>query len=425
MTSPALNQSWLQRNQKKTALFLGVFFLLFSVAFLWMLLHQKSKVKKTVEQSGQPQFVAVTENHGFSKEATQTALGTLSEQDKDLQEAFQKIEETNRLLQQQNQQLQAQIEVINQRLNQPASLKASPSLPVIPSGFSFSRATALPSDSVACPVETCVLPGTFVRAVLIGAADADASVNGQSNTTPVLFRILDNGTLPNGYQSQLKNCFVIGSVYGDISSERGQIKLQTLSCIKKGIPIVRTLNGNGLAYDESGRGGVRGIPVMRNDKLLLNAGIAGLASGLGTAIGQTYTTQSISPLGSTTTVDPKNIAAYSAASGTSTALGKLADYYIKRADQYHPIIQLNPGAIVDLVFLQQFNLAPDPVSLPKRVGQLVNTPPSSQLSSPTASPQTFEANQIKLGDTVSPEQAEVITSQIQQAVQQSTHVSTS
>jgi len=62
---------------------------------------------------------------------------------------------------------------------------------------------------------------TSVRAVILGGADADASVNGQSkNNGVMLFKFLEDGTLPNGQHSRLRGCRVSGNAYGDISSER-------------------------------------------------------------------------------------------------------------------------------------------------------------------------------------------------------------
>ena len=54
--------------------------------------------------------------------------------------------------------------------------------------------------------DTFVPAGTFVRAVMLGGADASTGVNSQSNPTPVLFRLLDIGTLPNHQHSHLKDC---------------------------------------------------------------------------------------------------------------------------------------------------------------------------------------------------------------------------
>ena len=62
---------------------------------------------------------------------------------------------------------------------------------------------------------------TSVRAVILGGADADASVNGQSkNNGVMLFKFLEDGTLPNGQRSRLRGCRVSANSYGDISSER-------------------------------------------------------------------------------------------------------------------------------------------------------------------------------------------------------------
>ena len=47
---------------------------------------------------------------------------------------------------------------------------------------------------------------------------------------------------------------------------------------------------------------------------------------------------------------------YGAAQGVSNAMDKIADYNIRRADQYHPVIQLSAGTIVDIVFLKGFYL---------------------------------------------------------------------
>ena len=225
--------------------------------------------------------------------------------------------------------------------------------------FTFVEAKSPDAPSPdACDSRHCLLPGSFAKAVLLGGADANASVNGQSNTTPLLFRVLGRAHLPNGHTINIKGCFVVATVYGDISSERGEVKLTHLSCILHGKVISRPI-ALGTAYDIGGKEGIRGLPVMRNGKLLLYSGLSGFASGIGSALQQSYTTQSISPLGATSTVSNDKIAQYGAATGASTALGKLASYYIKRADQYHPVIELNPGAKVDLVFLSQINLHPD------------------------------------------------------------------
>ena len=62
------------------------------------------------------------------------------------------------------------------------------------------------------------LPVSFTRAVLLGGLDAPTGGQSQTNPHPVLLRLVDSAVLPNRYRGQVRECFVIGAGYGDISS---------------------------------------------------------------------------------------------------------------------------------------------------------------------------------------------------------------
>lgn len=203
--------------------------------------------------------------------------------------------------------------------------------------------------------DSFVPAGTFAEAIMLGAADASAGVQAQANPSPMLFRINAEGTLPNHQKSHLKNCVVTAAVVGDISSERGQIRLERMSCTFPNGEIVEQ-QVDGTVFGMDAKNGVRGNPVWREGALLGRAAVAGTLSGLGSAVSQTYTTTSISPLGSTQTVNNGDIFKYGAAQGASNAMEKLAEYNIRRAEQYHPVIQLSAGQPVDIVFLKGFYL---------------------------------------------------------------------
>ncbi|MFA0125844.1 conjugal transfer protein TraB, partial [Vibrio sp. 10N.261.48.A2] len=73
--------------------------------------------------------------------------------------------------------------------------------------------------------------GTFVTAVVTGGADANAGVLGQGDTTPVVFQTVNKGVLPNGKKSHLNDCTITASAYGEISSSRGIVRTNRMSCI--------------------------------------------------------------------------------------------------------------------------------------------------------------------------------------------------
>lgn len=219
--------------------------------------------------------------------------------------------------------------------------------------FTYQHEVVIPPKSP----KNYVPAGTFVRAVILGGADANASVNGQSDTSELIFRVLGEGTLPGGAHSHLKNCVVLASVYGDISSERGIVRLQHMTCTLAHQRIL-DIPVQGWAF-YSGKSGIKGVPVMRNGKVLMWAGLSGFLSGIGQSLSQSQSVQSTSALGTTTTVPTSRIASSGLYSGAGTALNKLANYYIKRADQYHPIIEIGAGNVATLVFEKGFSLNPN------------------------------------------------------------------
>ncbi len=204
--------------------------------------------------------------------------------------------------------------------------------------------------------DSFVPAGTFVRAVMLGGADASTGVNSQSNPTPVLFRLLDTGTLPNHHYSHLKDCVATAAAIGDISSERGLMRLERLSCVSPNHQEVIELPVEGTVFGPEGKNGVRGVPLWREGALLKRAFIAGSLSGFSQGIASQYTTTALSTTGAVTSVNNADIFKYGAAQGVSNAMDKIADYNIRRADQYHPVIQLSAGTIVDVVFLKGFYL---------------------------------------------------------------------
>jgi len=196
--------------------------------------------------------------------------------------------------------------------------------------------------------------GAFVKAVLIGGLDASAGVTSQANPRPVLMRIIKNGTLPNETYSSLKDCVITGAGIGDISSERAYIRLERMSCKRNNQFLDTPVFGT--VFGPDGKDGVRGRAVWREGNLLRRGFIAGLFSGLGKGITESFSTTSISPLGSTKTINNSDIAKSGIASGASNALEKLSNYHIERAEQYQPVIEVGAGVEVDVVFLKGVEL---------------------------------------------------------------------
>lgn len=196
-----------------------------------------------------------------------------------------------------------------------------------------------------------VFSNTFAKAVVLQGADASAGVLSQSNPDIMMFQIIDDGVMPNKHRAHLKGCFVSASVIGDISSERGKLRTERLSCIHPNGTSIDT-QVTGIVSDS--KNGIRGRAVWRDEPMVKKAFWGNFWESMGN-IGQQYSTDySTSPLGSVATIQAGKIPLAAVSSGGSGAAKMYAQYNIKRAEMYHPIIQLPPAIIVDVTFLKGF-----------------------------------------------------------------------
>jgi conjugal transfer pilus assembly protein TraB len=147
---------------------------------------------------------------------------------------------------------------------------------------------------------------------------------------------------------------VLASIYGDISSERGEARLTKISCTRKDGSILEKKVQGYLSF--AGKEGIKGTPVTRNGRILAMAGLSGMFSGVGSALKAAAQTQSISALGATTTVNSDQIWQSGAYGGAESAMSQLSSYYIKRADQYHAVIEIGSGTVATVIFQSGFSL---------------------------------------------------------------------
>ena len=247
------------------------------------------------------------------------------------------------------------------RLNKPARIHT----------VSFNYDTIKPvSVAYKKNVDNYVPSGTFVKAIVLGGVDADASVNGLlKNNGTMLFKLVSEGTLPNNQHSHLKGCFITASTYGDISSERAYVSLYRISCARKGRPLIDK-PVDGWAFF-NGKVGIKGKPMMRDGKVVTWAGVSGALSGIASAAQYAQSVQAIGPYGASSVVPSNKIGAYAGLGGASKAADQLSSYYIKRAEQYHPVIQVGAGNLVNIVFKEGFNLYPEAKDVIRPAGNKV------------------------------------------------------
>jgi len=203
--------------------------------------------------------------------------------------------------------------------------------------------------------------GSFAEAVIIEGADANASVTGNNNTNPIQFRITGKVQMPNDHDFDLTGCFVTAEVYGDISSERGEVRTRNISCKLDYQTIDMPFKGH-VAF--MGKNGIKGVPIMRNRKIIAWAGAAGALEGFGK--GAEAASTPVAGIRATAKIAGGDLFKSSLGGALSKASSTLSDYYIKRAEQYHPIIEIGAGNKVTVIFQDGLQL------------QYINPPISNQ-----------------------------------------------
>ncbi|MDE0489237.1 MAG: TraB/VirB10 family protein [Gammaproteobacteria bacterium] len=214
--------------------------------------------------------------------------------------------------------------------------------------------------------------GSHAEAVVVAGVDASAGVASQGDPRPVLLRITgpawtaaEDGT---AQAVDLHGCTVTGAAYGDLSSEKVYARLRTLTCsgAEPGTVVETEVAG---FVAGAGKAGVRGPVVSREGALVQKAFFAGLVSGVGQGVSSAFAPQAVATGTNTAAVANTGIDDIGRAgigAGASSAGRRVSDYLIRRAEQYQPVIQLQAGTAVTVVFLEGTRLDGRPGDQPTR-----------------------------------------------------------
>jgi conjugal transfer pilus assembly protein TraB len=225
----------------------------------------------------------------------------------------------------------------------------------------------LPQKRERPKAKTYIPSGTFFKAQMVASLDAPTGGNAEQNPHPVLLMVTDNAFLPNRYRSKVKECHVIASGYGDISSERVNLRTERLSCVLKDGTVVDT-KLDAYVAGEDGKAGLRGNLVSKQGALVANAMLAGTLGGVGQGLAQAATTVTQTGTGAVTSVSPNQALEFGMYSGSGTALNKLAEYYIKAAEKTFPILEVAAGRDVTIILLSGLDIEADAGSAGGREG---------------------------------------------------------
>ena len=202
--------------------------------------------------------------------------------------------------------------------------------------------------------------GSNFEAVLLNGMDASTAINANRSPTPALLRIKTDAILPNLFNFNVRECFVMVGGFGNMSTERVEMRTENMSCVAENGEVYEG-KIEGYLVGEDGKAGARGRVVSKQGALLAKSFMAGFVGGLGSS----FMPQSVQALNLGATNGSAPAYQYPSAdqvlgSGISTGLSKsslaLSNFYIKLAEQMFPVVELDAGRKMTIILLKGVDL---------------------------------------------------------------------
>lgn len=200
--------------------------------------------------------------------------------------------------------------------------------------------------------------GSNFESVLLSGMDASTAIGGNRNPTPALLRIKSDAILPNMFSFNVRECFVMVGGFGNISTERVEMRTESMSCISENGEVYEG-KIEGYLVGEDGKAGARGRVVSKQGALLAKSFMAGFVGGIGNAFAPSPVS-ALDIMGGGQQKYQYPGADAVVGSGITTGLSKsaesLANFYIKLAEQMFPIVELDAGRKMTIILLKGVSL---------------------------------------------------------------------
>jgi hypothetical protein len=200
--------------------------------------------------------------------------------------------------------------------------------------------------------------GSMFSGVLLNGVDAMTSNAASSSPAPVLIRVKREAIVPNYFTVDVRECFVIASGFGRMSTERMEARTERLSCVRSDGGVIDT-KLEGYIIGEDGKVGMRGRLVSRYGAMLSRAGIAGLLSGFSEAMKPSFVNQlQIDPTGQQLSTQPKasDVVQGGVYGGVSSTSKEISQFFLDMARETMPTLEVDAGRNATIVVLRGTSL---------------------------------------------------------------------
>ncbi|TAG64620.1 MAG: hypothetical protein EAZ24_17240 [Burkholderiales bacterium] len=221
-------------------------------------------------------------------------------------------------------------------------------------------AVAKRRDTQAGKEDAIHLPiGSILSGVTVTGIDAPTSAAAQRTPIPALLRLKANAILPNNYRVDIRECFVLVSGHGSLSTQRAKLRSNAISCVRNDGRVVESSLA-GYVVGPDSREGVPGTLVHKSGEMIRNSLVAGVLSAGAARLGGT-TTASLAGAGGLAapgllTGGGSDAAEGALAAGAGQSIAQISKLYLDMAKEAVPVIEVLPGTSVSLVLTSGVSL---------------------------------------------------------------------
>lgn len=205
------------------------------------------------------------------------------------------------------------------------------------------------------------LPPSYMEATLLSGAYIPTAESAKGHPMPVLLRVKTPAFLPNEAKAAVKGCYIIADGRANLATERAEMTVVSLSCLDKKGQAVIDQKVKGWLIDSDGVAGIGGKVVAKMGSMVARALLAGFFGGAGDALKASATTTSISPLGTTQSIEPSDVALAGLGNGLSGGFKEIQKFYLELAKQTLPAIAIMPSKSVTVAISEGTMLEIKPV----------------------------------------------------------------
>lgn len=199
-------------------------------------------------------------------------------------------------------------------------------------------------EEVLAKKPTVFLPaGSNFEGILLNGMDAPTTAIAKQHPVPTAMRIKTDAIMPNRYRYDVRECFVMLSGFGELSTERVQLRTVVLSCIKTDGAVIEA-KIEGYVVGEDGRLGMRGRLISKQGQLIAKSFVSGFFSGIAGGMAPLSVPQLNTTPGNTQQIQGPNINGMltaGTAKGVADSGRMLSAFYLDMAKEMFPVVEID------------------------------------------------------------------------------------